>query len=46
MKPYYEHAGIMIYRMDTRDLLPRMLCNVDALITDPHWSRQRRSQCG
>ena len=32
--PYYEHAGIVIYYGDCRDILPQ-LPKVDAVITDP-----------
>ena len=34
MKPYYEHAGITIYRGDCREVLPT-LGRVDSVITDP-----------
>lgn len=34
MKPYYEHAGIVIYCADCREVLPG-LPPVDALVTDP-----------
>lgn len=34
MKPYYEHAGIVIYNADCREILPQ-LPKVDAVITDP-----------
>ena len=33
MKPYYEHAGIIIYHGDCRDVMPTVTC--DALVTDP-----------
>lgn len=34
MKPYYEHAGIVIYHGDCREILPQ-LSECDAVITDP-----------
>ena len=34
MKPYYEHAGITIYRGDCREILPS-LPKCDLLLTDP-----------
>ena len=34
MKPYYEHAGIVIYHGDCRDILPT-LPKCDLLLTDP-----------
>jgi site-specific DNA-methyltransferase (adenine-specific) len=34
MTPYYEHAGIVIYHGDCREILPGMP-RVDAVITDP-----------
>lgn len=34
MKPYYNHAGIIIYHGDCREILPS-LPQVDAVITDP-----------
>ncbi len=34
MTPYYEHAGIVIYHADCRDVLPT-LAPVDLLLTDP-----------
>ena len=34
MKPFYEHAGIVIYHGDCREILPQ-LPKVDAVITDP-----------
>ncbi len=33
MKPYYEHAGIVIYHGDCRDVLPTL--KADVLVTDP-----------
>ena len=33
MTPYYEHAGIIIYHGDCRDVMPNVTC--DALVTDP-----------
>lgn len=37
MTPYYEHAGIVIYHGDCREILPH-LPKVDAVITDPPYS--------
>ena len=34
MKPYYDHAGIVIYHGDCREILPT-LAPVDLLLTDP-----------
>jgi DNA modification methylase len=34
MKPYYEHAGIVIYHADAREILPQLPL-VDLLLTDP-----------
>lgn len=34
MKPYYEHAGIVIYHGDCREILPQ-LDKVDLVLTDP-----------
>ncbi len=33
MKPYYEHAGIIIYHGDCRDVMPSL--KVDVVVTDP-----------
>src|SRR5215813_4944069 len=44
MKPYYDHAGIMIYHGDCREILP--LLNADALITDPVWPNSHDSLQG
>lgn len=33
MKPYYEHAGIVIYHGDCREIAPRLAA--DVIITDP-----------
>lgn len=36
MKPYYEHAGIVIYHGDAKDVLPRIeKSSVDIVLTDP-----------
>lgn len=34
MRPYYDHAGIVIYHGDCRDILPT-LPKVDCVVTDP-----------
>ena len=34
IKPYYDHAGIVIYHGDCRDILPT-LPKCDLLLTDP-----------
>ncbi len=36
VRPYYSHAGIVIYHGDCREILPT-LPKVDAVITDPVW---------
>ena len=35
MKPYYAHAGVVIYHGDCRDILPEL--SADTIITDPVW---------
>jgi len=36
MKPYYEHAGIVIYHGDCREILPTLdASTIDLLLTDP-----------
>jgi site-specific DNA-methyltransferase (adenine-specific) len=35
MKPYYEHAGIVIYHADCREVLPTI--RVETVIFDPVW---------
>jgi site-specific DNA-methyltransferase (adenine-specific) len=35
-EPYYEHAGIVIYHGDCREILPS-LQGVDSVVTDPVW---------
>jgi site-specific DNA-methyltransferase (adenine-specific) len=35
MKPYYEHAGIVIYHGDCREILSDLEPTVDLLVTDP-----------
>jgi site-specific DNA-methyltransferase (adenine-specific) len=50
MKPYYEHAGIVIYHGDCREILPT-LPKVDLVLTDPPYEKeahtlQRRVRLG
>ena len=33
MKPYYDHAGIIIYHGDCREILPEI--KADVVVTDP-----------
>ena len=40
MKPYYEHAGIVIYNADCREVLPS-LDPVDLVFTSPPYAEQR-----
>lgn len=40
MKPYYEHAGIIIYHGDNRDLVPS-LGPVDLILTSPPYGQLR-----
>ena len=35
--PYYDHAGIVIYNCDCRDILPH-LPKVDLVLTDPPYN--------
>jgi site-specific DNA-methyltransferase (adenine-specific) len=42
MKPYYEHAGIMIYHGDARDVMVQ-LPPVDLVLTDPPYGARRPS---
>ena len=53
MKPYYDHAGIVIYHGDCRDILPSL--KADVVVTDPPYgiahpcnfaSRNRGKLCG
>ena len=37
MTPYYEHAGIVIYHGDCREILPT-LPKVDCVVTDPPYN--------
>lgn len=40
IKPYYDHAGIMIYHGDCRDILPH-LEPVDLVLTSPPYDKLR-----
>ncbi len=39
LKPYYEHAGIVIYHGDCREILPT-LPKVGLVLTDPPYGTQ------
>ena len=41
MTPYYEHAGIVIYHGDCREILPGL--RAEAVVTDPPWGSS--TQC-
>ena len=40
-KPYYEHAGIVIYHGDCREVLPTLTEKVDLVLTDPPYGFNR-----
>ena len=45
MKPYYDHAGIVIHHGDCRDILPE-LPKVDLVLTDPPYGGCNRADNG
>ena len=38
MTPYYDHAGITLYRGDCREILPHLGVEADVVIADPPYS--------
>jgi len=43
LKPYYDHAGIMIYHGDCRDITPGLVGPFDLILTDPPYGHNNNN---
>jgi hypothetical protein len=41
MRPYYEHAGIVIYHGDARDIVPQLADGIADMILKARYRRRR-----